>query len=686
MPNMQSFKRQSTRLGAVCAVALLSIACGEVAPMAAPALRLAARDDTVSVPQRSVATTAAASPTPAAEETVRDQPAETDAAPIPAGPPATATRGTVVVRRGSIAELFQVNGRVVGLDEVELSFPMDGALKSVAVEAGQPVAPGQVLAELDARPLAREVDAARDRVETARIRLDQARARVAAQQWDAQQRAAEERERAAQQAAGEVRSAELAVATARANFDRAQADLARLTAPPSAADQQAAEQQIAAAQVALQRAEVDQERLRRGPDPAVIRTAERELAAAQAAFNAAQAELNRVTQGPDPYELRAAERQLEQALANAIAVETVDPARSTAGARAGSPTDIPNSTLSSGAARQAAITNARVAVDAAQDRLTKLREPPSAEVVNAARSKLADARRALSAAQEGLDAVRRGPDQLALATADAEVAKARTTLDRAEEQLRKLTAGPSEPEVRQATSAVESARLVLTNAQAQADATRTRSAGPTAASRESAGDFDLVLLERELANAQTTLQSAEAQLAAGTLKAPFAGVVASVPAQAGSRVEVQKPVVVLAGSGDAVLVATILPTDAARVRPGQEATIQVDGGDGTSLNGSVLSVGRSPSGAGSVVRLRVGWGSTRPAFGGTARANITLQTKDDTLLLPRRAVRTAGGHQYVEYLDGSDRQVAEVTVGITTTNEVEVLSGVDEGQLVLVDR
>src|SRR5207253_1670084 len=103
--------------------------------------------------------------------------------------------------------------------------------------------------------------------------------------------------------------------------------------------------------------------------------------------------------------------------------------------------------------------------------------------------------------------------------------------------------------------------------------------------------------------------------------------------------------------------------------------VQVDGGDGARLSGSVLSVGRSPSGVGSVARIQVGWGGTRPVFGGTARASIALQEKENALLVPRRAIRSAGGRQYVEYLEGDRRQVAEVSVGITGTNDAEILSG-----------
>jgi hypothetical protein len=55
------------------------------------------------------------------------------------------------------------------------------------------------------------------------------------------------------------------------------------------------------------------------------------------------------------------------------------------------------------------------------------------------------------------------------------------------------------------------------------------------------------------------------------------------------------------------------------------------------------------------------------------------------LLLPRRAIRSAAGRQYVEYLDQGNRQVAHVTLGITAAGDAEILSGLDEGQLVLVD-
>jgi multidrug efflux pump subunit AcrA (membrane-fusion protein) len=325
---MSQHQSRAIRLGGACLFALLSMACAQVAPVAIPALPAGSGSDVLSRAQ--VNSTSAATPDAAiqVDDSLMPEAPEgaekAEQALAAVTPISPAARGTVAVRRGSIAEVLQVNGRVEGVGEVELSFPVDGTLKIVAAEVGQAVQAGQVLAELDSRQLAREVDAARDRVETARIRLDQAHARVAAQQWDAQQRTATESERAAEQAAANVRAAELAVATARANLDRAQADLARLAAPPSPMERQAAEQQIAAAQVALQRAEAEQERLRRGPDPAAVRAAEREVATAQAAFNAAQAEISRVAQGADPYELRAAERQLEQALIN-LTVETTPP-------------------------------------------------------------------------------------------------------------------------------------------------------------------------------------------------------------------------------------------------------------------------------------------------------------------------------------------------------------------------
>jgi multidrug efflux pump subunit AcrA (membrane-fusion protein) len=73
----------------------------------------------------------------------------------------------------------------------------------------------------------------------------------------------------------------------------------------------------------------------------------------------------------------------------------------------------------------------------------------------------------------------------------------------------------------------------------------------------------------------------------------------------------------------------------------------------------------------------------RPDMG----ANITVITveKPDTLLVPSRAIVSAGQKKVVRVLEGRQSHEVEVTLGLANRQEVEILSGLREGQIVLVE-
>src|SRR5687768_4529600 len=125
---MRNSTSQAIRLGAFCVFALLSMACAEVAPMATPRVPAASRTDVPIADRTSRAEKVESGPaSPVPQAVASEEPDQTGEA-LATAPTTSAVRGTVAVRRGPIAEMLQVNGRVVGLDEQELSFPVDGTL------------------------------------------------------------------------------------------------------------------------------------------------------------------------------------------------------------------------------------------------------------------------------------------------------------------------------------------------------------------------------------------------------------------------------------------------------------------------------------------------------------------------------------------------------------------------------
>jgi hypothetical protein len=54
------------------------------------------------------------------------------------------------------------------------------------------------------------------------------------------------------------------------------------------------------------------------------------------------------------------------------------------------------------------------------------------------------------------------------------------------------------------------------------------------------------------------------------------------------------------------------------------------------------------------------------------------------LVVPLPAVRTTGNRKYVELLDSGQRRTVDVTIGITSDKDAEILTGIVENQQVIL--
>ncbi|MFK7695046.1 efflux RND transporter periplasmic adaptor subunit [Paenibacillus sp. HJGM_3] len=77
--------------------------------------------------------------------------------------------------------------------------------------------------------------------------------------------------------------------------------------------------------------------------------------------------------------------------------------------------------------------------------------------------------------------------------------------------------------------------------------------------------------------------------------------------------------------------------------------------------------------------LPEGWG-----LGDGVELRLELRRRPDVLLLPRRAVRQEPGRDFVWIADGDTRREVAVKVGLVTPTEAEIVSGLTEGQKVIV--
>jgi multidrug efflux pump subunit AcrA (membrane-fusion protein) len=623
---------------------------------------------------------------------------------------------TAAVRRGSIDQTLQLDGRVSGAQEIPLSFSQKSVTAKVDVQVGQTVAAGQTLVESDSTQVSQALDAARDQAETAQIRLDglkQTTGQASASPnspantttlQGAQDALSQAQANLATVQAGSTdvdkQTADAQVASASAQVQKLQADLAHLQGGPAPDALRQAQQQLATSQFTLREVQAAAEVARQGPTAPDVRTAERAVADAQTALTTAQADLDRLVRGPDPFQVRDADRNVQRAQDALNAAN----AMSTSG---------PNASASA-SARDAAIASARLGLADAQDRLAKLRQPPDPDVVATAKNKVDGAKATVASAQEKLDVLRSGPDQAAIDKANAAVQTAQSSVQDTQDKLNALQTPPSDDQVQTAQAAVQSAQAALASAQAKrddvyshptpaelqdaqhkVDAAQAALDGVRKSLQAPAGpNTTQILAERDVAKAQDRVAQLEQQLSETQLRAPSAGSVVAIPVQQGDSIDAGKPVVVLAAAGDPVIRATLAnPPDqgAARpatpqVAPGQKAVVVLDGGDGEELGGSVVSVDNSGGQASRTAVIQLDWGATAPTYGTTAQVRITLQQKRDVLLVPVAAVhKSSSNTQYVQYLAGTTPQIATVQVGSSNDKDVEIVSGLSEGQLVVLD-
>ncbi|GAB4440866.1 MAG: efflux RND transporter periplasmic adaptor subunit [Chloroflexi bacterium OHK40] len=533
----------------------------------------------------------------------------------------------VPVTRGDLTLGVSATGQVEPRVQAELAFPAaSGRVAEVRVAEGDAVRAGDVLITLDSRQLAAAVDAAAANLAVAQADLQALRdgatpAQIAEAQAQVQAAASN-----LTQIQGSVTQAD--IVAARAAVDEARARLAELESGPASDERTRA---VAALEEA--RAELDRQRsaLASAKEQARlnVETAANAVRNAQSAYSTAYWDLEHVKRyGTDPRTLRA----LNDSQTQDFVVAFEQASRALADAEA--------------ALAQAQTTYAT----AQQDE----------------RSGLATAEARVRTAQADLDAL--------LAGADADdLASARAQLARAEAELARLTGA-------ERAGAVAAQAANLEAAQARLDQI---TADPTTS--------DLARAEARVAQAEAQLAEARIRLDDATLRAPFDGIVATVSVAPGESIATAAPVVLIDVSRYLVKV-TVDEVDIARVRVGQPVNVLIDA-LGETLPGTVQRLEPLPQADSAVTAYQVtveidpAGSALKPGM--TASATIVADSRSNVLSVPAAAVRTEGATSLVSVVttaENGQRSIDEraVKLGLRAGERVEILSGLAEGEQVLV--
>jgi RND family efflux transporter MFP subunit len=194
---------------------------------------------------------------------------------------------------------------------------------------------------------------------------------------------------------------------------------------------------------------------------------------------------------------------------------------------------------------------------------------------------------------------------------------------------------------------------------------------------------ELTVLQR-----QNTYQKALNTLSDYTIRAPFSGVIASVSVKKGDSASSATAVATLV-TKQQIATISLNEIDAAKVKVGQKATITFDAFPDLSISGEVLEIDNLGTVSQGVVsyNAKIGFDTQdgRIKSGMSVSVSIITDSKTNVLLVPSSAVKTNTNGSYVEVLANSKELPQQIPVEIGSSNdtEVEIVSGISEGDSII---
>ncbi len=196
--------------------------------------------------------------------------------------------------------------------------------------------------------------------------------------------------------------------------------------------------------------------------------------------------------------------------------------------------------------------------------------------------------------------------------------------------------------------------------------------------------------------AQVALDMANDDLEKAVMVAPFDGVIAAVNIKEGDSLSAMdyatRTIVELVDPGEMELSAEVDEIDVPHVEPGQRAIISVDALPDVQLEGEVTSVSPVATEESGLILYKIKVSFEVPEGSGlkagmSATADIVITGRSGVLLVPSRAIgEDSQGNPAVKVVVDGQIEERAVVIGISDGYDTEILSGLEEGEVVVVER
>ena len=194
--------------------------------------------------------------------------------------------------------------------------------------------------------------------------------------------------------------------------------------------------------------------------------------------------------------------------------------------------------------------------------------------------------------------------------------------------------------------------------------------------------------EVDVASYRAALAQAVANRDKAIIKAPISGVITQVNNKVGEAINNVDPVIKLLSPHYEISV-DISETDIAKIKLNDAVVMTLDAfGEDVKFSGKVFNIDPASTVIQDVVyyKVKISIDDTDKAIKPGMTANVVIKTdnRDNALIIPSRAVRT-DGVKSVNVLENNQEVKKEITLGIKGDDgKVEVLNGLNEGDLVIL--
>jgi HlyD family secretion protein len=191
--------------------------------------------------------------------------------------------------------------------------------------------------------------------------------------------------------------------------------------------------------------------------------------------------------------------------------------------------------------------------------------------------------------------------------------------------------------------------------------------------------------------AEQHLGTLDAQLSYATIRAPISGVVTDQALYEGSFVSSGTTLFTIADISEVIVKAPFSDTVAAQLKIGDPATVLPTDMSGEQMTGQVTLISRSADPTNRTVEVWVTLGNDagRLRTGGAAQVTIAANSKTEAVVVPAAAVTldaTNADEGTVMVVDATSvAHETKVTVGIRTSERVEITSGLQGGETIVVE-